>query len=203
MVILSVFRWLRRYWSLGGSDLLGIRSFQMEAEVNALMGATDEALWNRAGLFASTDAISTGTCFNTSKLANIARLTQSPLVFRDKFITVSPFSSETLPGGSSKKQRAGTLNIVGGQDVLGRTSSHLNLGGKEHRAQGGKGIRKKLWNSNRSKRRMVMGADIGLEETCNLALCALVGRLSYRSLCKKSLPAWVMSTWTPLLGYAP
>jgi hypothetical protein len=48
-----------------------------------------------------------------------------------------------------------------------------------------------------------MGADVGLEESCNLSLCALVGQLSYRSLCKQSLPAWVMTTWVPLLGYAP
>jgi len=48
-----------------------------------------------------------------------------------------------------------------------------------------------------------MGADIGLEETCNLALCALVGHLSYQSLCKIYLPSWVLATWDPLLGYSP
>jgi hypothetical protein len=32
----------------------------------------------------------------------------------------------------------------------------------------------------RKQHRLVMGMDIGLEEACNLALCALVGRLAYR-----------------------
>jgi hypothetical protein len=50
---------------------------------------------------------------------------------------------------------------------------------------------------------MVLGSDIGLEGTCSLALCALVGRISYRTLCKTSVPAWVATTWTPLLGYSP
>jgi hypothetical protein len=29
---------------------------------------------------------------------------------------------------------------------------------------------------------MVLGAEVGLEETCRLALCGLVGRLSYSYL---------------------
>jgi hypothetical protein len=48
-----------------------------------------------------------------------------------------------------------------------------------------------------------MGVDIGLEESYNLALCALVGCLSYRSLCKQPISYWVLSTWVPLLGYTP
>jgi hypothetical protein len=29
---------------------------------------------------------------------------------------------------------------------------------------------------------MVLGGDVGLEDACNLALCALVGRFSYKAL---------------------
>jgi hypothetical protein len=50
---------------------------------------------------------------------------------------------------------------------------------------------------------MVLGSNIGLEETCRLALCGLVGRLSYNNLCKVSLLVWVEKTWVPLLGYVP
>jgi hypothetical protein len=55
----------------------------------------------------------------------------------------------------------------------------------------------------KTKRRMVMGVDVGLEESCNLSLCALVGRLSYRSLCNHPITDWMQSSWVPLLGYSP
>jgi hypothetical protein len=50
---------------------------------------------------------------------------------------------------------------------------------------------------------MVLGADVGLEETCRLALCGMVGRLSYSSLADTPITAWVHKTWTPILGYVP
>ena len=34
----------------------------MEAEVSALMGVNDEAIWNRAKLFAFVDGMSVGDC---------------------------------------------------------------------------------------------------------------------------------------------
>jgi hypothetical protein len=50
---------------------------------------------------------------------------------------------------------------------------------------------------------MVLGSDIGLEETCRMALCGLVGRFSYGNLCKESLHVWVEQVWSSLLGYTP
>jgi hypothetical protein len=82
-------------------------------------------------------------------------------------------------------------------------SSLKNKGGNFLRTQGVNGHRVKVWKANKSKRRMVMGEDIGLEESCNLSLCALVGRLSYRSMCKLPISDWMQSTWVPLLGYLP
>jgi hypothetical protein len=49
----------------------------------------------------------------------------------------------------------------------------------------------------------MLGEDIGLEDTVSLALCALVGRFSYRARCKMPLVEWVSSTWFLLLGYMP
>jgi hypothetical protein len=40
----------------------------------------------------------------------------------------------------------------------------------------------KPWKLKKGKHRMVLGGDIGLEETCNLALCMLVGRFTYRAI---------------------
>jgi hypothetical protein len=45
--------------------------------------------------------------------------------------------------------------------------------------------------------------DIGLTEACNLALCALVGRVAYKQNCKQKLEDWMESTWKPILGYLP
>jgi hypothetical protein len=50
---------------------------------------------------------------------------------------------------------------------------------------------------------MVLGSDIGLEETCRMDLCGLVGRFSYNNMCKTPLPIWVEQVWLPLLGYTP
>jgi hypothetical protein len=50
---------------------------------------------------------------------------------------------------------------------------------------------------------MVLGADVGLPKTCGLALCGLVGRLSYPNLCKLPITDWVNLTWKPILGYTP
>jgi hypothetical protein len=48
----------------------------MEDEVNALMGAVDEALWKRADLFASTNALGAGTTSVTTTLINLEQQTK-------------------------------------------------------------------------------------------------------------------------------
>jgi hypothetical protein len=47
---------------------------------------------------------------------------------------------------------------------------------------------------------MVLGS--GLEDTVRMVMCGLVGRVSYKYLCKVSLPLWVEQHWVPLTGYA-
>jgi len=42
---------------------------------------------------------------------------------------------------------------------------------------------------------------VGLEETCRIALCGLVGRLSYAYLVTESFTIWMERTWIPVLGY--
>jgi hypothetical protein len=71
------------------------------------------------------------------------------------------------------------------------------------RPRGGGNFCMNSWSPNRSKHKLVLGEDVGLEETVNMELCSLVGRLSYRSMCRTSIMTWVQSTWFPLLGYAP
>jgi hypothetical protein len=81
------------------------------------------------------------------------------------------------------------------EDTTGRsrsTTTNLNLSG----------VRKKVWRPNKKVRRMVLGDDVGLEETCRLSLCGLVGRLSYSYLADRPVSDWVLLNWVPILGYA-
>jgi hypothetical protein len=49
----------------------------------------------------------------------------------------------------------------------------------------------------------MLGEDVGLEDIVSLALFTLVGRFSYKNMCKMSLEDWVNVYWSPLLGYSP
>jgi hypothetical protein len=46
---------------------------------------------------------------------------------------------------------------------------------------------RKMWKANKNAKRLVLGNDVGLKDTCGMALCYIVGRLSYKSLSKGSL----------------
>jgi hypothetical protein len=78
--------------------------------------------------------------------------------------------------------------------ILGVTQNHMggefvrNLWPDQH-LRGKRTV--KVWKPKKVRRRLVMGMDIGLEDSCNLALCALVGRLDYRSHCSTSIDKWV------------
>jgi hypothetical protein len=50
---------------------------------------------------------------------------------------------------------------------------------------------------------MVLGEYVGMEEVCTLAMCALVGRSTYRALGRLDITSWVEATWNSLLGYTP
>jgi len=39
-------------------------------------------------------------------------------------------------------------------------------------------FRQKLWKTNHKAKRLVVGNDVGLEDTCRMSLCSLVGLLS-------------------------
>jgi hypothetical protein len=45
--------------------------------------------------------------------------------------------------------------------------------------------------------------DVGLEEMCQLSLCALVGRFAYKSRSSISFNEWMHTHWLSTLGYAP
>jgi hypothetical protein len=47
------------------------------------------------------------------------------------------------------------------------------------------------WASKKTKKKLVLGVDISLEDSVSMALCSLVGRLSYRHLCTTDLDDWM------------
>jgi hypothetical protein len=63
--------------------------------------------------------------------------------------------------------------------------------------------RQKVWKPKLRHPKLTLGMDVGLTEACNLALCALVGRLAYKEKCKQNLDAWITTHWKSLLGYIP
>jgi hypothetical protein len=61
----------------------------------------------------------------------------------------------------------------------------------------------RVWKPKATHPKLVLGMDVGLTEACNLALCALVGRLAYKEKCNLSLEDWIAGSWEPFLGYLP
>jgi hypothetical protein len=60
----------------------------------------------------------------------------------------------------------------------------------------------KVWKPKRTKHSLVLGMDIGLEYSCSLTMCALVGRMTYRHYCKRSVVEWMKASWEPIMGYS-
>jgi len=83
----------------------------------------------------------------------------------------------------------------------GKKLSRPPLSGK--RAGSNSWDRRKQRKAKKTIHKMVLGSDICLTETCSLALCGLVGRLSYHYLWKVSFMEWIDINWKLLLGYKP
>jgi hypothetical protein len=89
------------------------------------------------------------------------------------------------------------------QDRLNIPISSTAAGTSQRIPLGGKKTSQRPWVSKKSKKKLVLGVDIGLADSVSMALCSLVGRLSYRHLCNTNLLIWMTNTWKPLLGYVP
>jgi hypothetical protein len=51
--------------------------------------------------------------------------------------------------------------------------------------------KQKVWKPRQTHPKLTLGMDVGLTEACNLALCALVGRLAYKDKSNQSLEDWI------------
>jgi hypothetical protein len=84
------------------------RSFWMEVEVSALMGAVDEALWKSVGLFTSTDELSAGIVLPGTLPPSVGHSSFSPLVSTEPTDPLSQSPPDFLPGLVSSHRRSST-----------------------------------------------------------------------------------------------
>jgi hypothetical protein len=60
---------------------------------------------------------------------------------------------------------------------------------------------RKQWMVKRTVKRLVLGVDVGLEDSCRMVICGLVGTLAYNNLSVESSTIWKERVWVPVLGY--
>jgi hypothetical protein len=167
-------------------------------DINNLLNKEDDIFWKEAGLLSDLPA--------TVKLSKPSPPLQnsgdqpfdglgSKHLLTVSTTTTLPSLVETCPqnfiprmGGGVKQGTSGSFSSVArGKD------KHLSVF-RRH---------KKLWKSNKVHRKMVLGSDVALEDTCRLAFCALVGRFAYGHFCRDKLPIWANRVWSSMLGYSP
>jgi hypothetical protein len=167
-----------------------------EAEINSLMTTVDEASWKQVGLF--TEASDHPALYDRHQTP--ARM------------LIQPFTSTNLPevlATDSKKPArvwsvGGVITHSSGQKRRGPLSGDSPVEQMCTYPFSRLGQRAfKPWKANKVKRCFILGSDVGLEDTCSMALCTLVGRFSYCKLVQVPLEYWVETTWKPLLGYSP
>jgi hypothetical protein len=193
----------------------------MALEVSALMGLGDKEEWERAGLFKTIDELSGkigGGGRTKDSLLYEAKTHLPPLVEQAKvtnpgvLVTGKTTQSHSLDTGEG----SGQLHNVSAGDTStkeGPSYSSVCLKDKPTSWNSQRDSLKvkeahikkivRVWKPKRQRRRLVIGMDVGLEETCQLSLCALVGRFSYKTRCTTTFREWMHSHWLPICGYLP
>jgi hypothetical protein len=165
----------------------------MDPLTNTLMQPTDELLWKQEGLFDLADSLekrcpppppeSLSNCPYTSTVTNADTVFSPPTSF-------PALKSHTLTPDRPP--------LIGPNKAL--ISNTHRASSLPHREAS---IGRKQWKINRKTKRLVLGDDVGLENLCKMSVCALVGRISYKSLNPQPLEDWMKTNWLPLLGYCP
>jgi hypothetical protein len=199
----------------------------MAHEVSALMGAIDEEEWEREGLFTTVDELcklkAGGCSLNDPSLPSCKDFT--PLSFPlftkgpsvERIWMQSGYVTEPSAPGLSKEwfQRFGGEGLDTGDTKPGTGTQRVHTwASNDHflasSQRGNLSVKDSLhkksvraWKPKKVCRRLVIGMDVGLEETCQLSLCALVGRFAYKTRSNLSFSEWMQVTWLPLIGYVP
>jgi hypothetical protein len=169
--------------------------------VAALMKPTDEVMWQHSGLFASVDTLDTSTL--TLKSTQSGNVTPHlPSSSNDKPCLPPPLF-DSLPGlkHSARKNSKVSFAASGDTHTVRRLPFLLHQGYILHKTK--KEIVGDCGNRSRHTGKWLWAQMSGLEQAARLALCGLVGRVSYRYLSDITIQDWVQTHWVPLLGYAP
>lgn len=199
----------------------------MALENNSLLGASNEDDWDREGHFNSVDALSKAKTGKKQLLAHLLPTFTSlpeltPLGCTKNYLTglvrhnieeslkqfdvemnvfspVSPsvvnLDTSILKPGISKRRRS--CRSTTGSSSAKPLRRYEILKAFRHRNP------TRAWNPKKARRRLVIGMDVGLKETYQLSLCALVGRFAYKSKCSLSFTDWMKDVWNPIIGYVP
>jgi hypothetical protein len=180
-------------------------------DVRVLMSPEDELSWQHEGLLLKADSLSgsPGTFnLNSCTLNHNTGFDVPPQILAPRVsLLLETFPSINPPSFPSMDASSKIPNSVPKVDTA--TKSGYKGGGQSISFRNSKiptnwtGVRRRVWKPNKRIRRMVLGLDVGLEETCRLAMCGLVGRLSYSYLVDSPVRGWITKSWVPILGYEP
>jgi hypothetical protein len=181
----------------------------MDHDVNTLISAADEVHWEEEGLFASLDEFK---AINT-KIRHPEKCYEGDVIMGEPLFTTQSDSGHKR---SSTFQQDSLLDLVAsildpslascstvqarvtGGHVLGTDNKYFSVQRNVEDKDGRKNHREKpyshsvkFWKLKKTKCKLVLGMDIGLEESCTLSLCALMGIIAYRSRCTTVLEEWM------------
>jgi len=148
----------------------------MDSRTHPLLESSDDPYWHQVGLFEKVDALISNTQHFPSKppfSKNLATPAVSPVDQYCQPIADPQVSDSSYPDPNVPHTIKKSANS------------------------------RKVWKAKRKSARLVLGDGVGLEELCKMSTCALVGRISYKSLNPLPLEEWIKETWFPLLGYSP
>jgi len=197
------------YDGLGNMTHTPLKEILIDDDFNALMGEEDEAIWRQVGLFSTGDLEGFNRRFNALREAVKAQLAKAPAV-ECQFHSCSSHAEVTYGLGSSALADFVVKGSADHREGAGMKSGGMGRGSGEGPKGRFTGVKKsqgsrlfKHWVLNHSKRKLMLGEDVGLEDTISLAFFTLVGRFSYKNMCKMLLEDWVSDHWSSLLGYNP
>jgi hypothetical protein len=165
----------------------------MDEMTNSLLNPSDELIWKQVGFFEQVDSLERRNPtlppkpypFCQASASDAPAVTDLPAQKTAPLPRSTPsFSVGTLPIHSSFLSESEIPRIP---PVTHQVASHS----------------RKAWKSNRKTKRLVLGDGVGLDNLCKMSLCALVGRISYKSLNPPPLEDWILTAWAPLIGYCP
>jgi hypothetical protein len=148
----------------------------MEHKVKTLMSPDDEETWRRVGLFDKVDKLQKGP-LGTASISNKVIHSIGHFCNPSHLTLQNPSSLEPIlpPSNDIWASTQSTFMHPGPSNFSSSQQGHR----EPHAQVQSASFRQKLWKANKKAKRLVLGNDVGLEDTYRMALCSLIGRVSY------------------------